>query len=228
MNKYDFGPITETIKKYYPIGLTKGHFDYPGLKELGNIFVDNVHNQNNFKLRWGNFENEIKVKTNKLVFGTTYGQDKCFSAYLELEKSSVNTLTRYKELYFFVSLAGPFYTIVGVDRNEIELSGKKIHSNNFLIISPDLEYKEIFSILYESIEARFNDFRFVPFFIYSQEIEGLDPEFKQAQNIKTVFNALFNNHINLNAQTVGNKYFGYDSWIRDDYKDTGNEWNINP
>ena len=100
LNKYNFNLILDAIKKYYPIGLTESYYGYPGLKELASITIDNVHDENNFKKRWQEFEDEIRIKARKPVVGTTFGQRPCFSALIDLGKFTADNLIRFKELQF--------------------------------------------------------------------------------------------------------------------------------
>jgi len=227
-NKYDFSSVEEALLRYYPIGISKNYYDHKGYKELKELFADNVQNEDVYEKKWVRFEREVAAETGNVVTGTTYGQDNCFSARLHLEKIVASDMVRYKEIWFFVSIAGTFYTVVGIDRNEITRPERVFYSNNFLVISPEPGYEKPFASLCELIENRFMDHQFIPFFIYSQEMEGLHDDFKLDQSIQTVFNALFNRHIDPNIQTVGNKYFGDSAWIKNDYDPSAGGWTIYP
>jgi hypothetical protein len=123
--KFDFWKIYDAIKRFYPIGVqkdrSKTYFSYPGLKELEDIVVDNIHNDNHFIERWTNFTTDIQKEIRKEIVGTTNGQAPSFSSYILLETTYTDNLARTKELHFFVSLVGPFYTIIGQDNNTVTL-----------------------------------------------------------------------------------------------------------
>ena len=125
-NKYDFFKIYESIKQYYPIGISNEagdmFFSYSGFKELERILVENIHEEQNFFDRWKSFEQEIEQEIGKKVQGTTFGQIPSFSSFILLESFTVDNLTRTKELHFFVSLIGPYYTIIGRDYNIVNMA----------------------------------------------------------------------------------------------------------
>ncbi len=232
-DKFDFWRIYDAIKRFYPIGIRKDeskmYFSYPGLKELEDIVADNIHDRNHFIERWVNFTKDIEKQIGKEVIGTTYGQAPSFSSTVLLDTISLNDLTRTKELHFFVSLVGPFYTIVGQDNNAIKVDDRRSYSStNYLIVSPEKEFAETFDFLCEKIEDRFKGYRFVPFEIYQQTIDGLEVRYSE-ENLNSVFHALFNDHIDMiDWRKVGNDYFKSEDWIRKDYVDTGGGWTIYP
>lgn len=232
-DKFDFWKIYDAIKRFYPIGVkrdeSKMYFSYPGLKELENIIVDNIHDENHFVKRWDNFTKEIEKEIGKEIIGTTYGQAPSFSAYVLLETASIDTLTRTKELHFFVSLVGPFYTIIGQDNNTVKLAeNKNYRCTSYLVVSPENEFAGTFKLLGEKIENRFKGFRFVPYEICHQTIEGLNVSYSD-ENLHLVFHALFNNHVDLTiGRKIGNDYFKSEDWIKDDYVDSGGGWTIYP
>jgi hypothetical protein len=232
-DKFDFWKIYDAIKRFYPIGVkrdeSKMYFSYPGLKELEDIVVDNIHDDNHFIERWDNFTKDIEKEIGKEIIGTTYGQAPSFSSYVLLDTTSIDNLTRTKELHFFVSLVGPFYTIVGQDNNTVKLEEhKNYRSTSYLVLSPENEFADTFKLLCDRIENRFNGFRFVPFEICQQTIDGLDVRYSD-ENLDTIFHALFNNHIDLTIwQKIGNDYFKAEDWIKEGYVDTGGRWTIYP
>jgi hypothetical protein len=232
-DKYDFFKIYESLKRYYPIGISNEagemYFSYSGFKELGNIIVENIHDEKNFYDRWKIFHQEIENEIGKEVKGTTYGQMPSFSSFILLETNTVENLTRTKELHFFVSLIGPFYTIIGRDYNIVNM-GKLGYSKstNHLVVSPEIEYAESFHYLCSKIESRFNGFRFIPFYIYEQTIEGLNTRFFNGNN-SSIFCALFHDLIDLKTpRIIGNHSFKSEDWIKEGYIDTGDNWVIYP
>ena len=235
--KYNFWPVYESIKKYYPIGCIEDWerlykcraFDYPGRMDLESIILDNLHNDNNFNSRWKSIEREIETLTEKKVIGTTYGRAPCFSGYIELESISINNLTRLKELYFFVSFVGPFYSIIGQDRSIVTFDKSNISHTNYLVVSPENEFAEPFSLIEKKIQEKFPGYLFTPFHLCKQELEGLSVRGSNDEHNKTVFHALFNDQIDLSAEFIGDGMYGSEKWIRGDYdgsKEGG--WTIYP
>lgn len=232
-DKFDFWKIYDTIKRFYPIGIkrdeSKMYFSYPGLKELEDIVVDNIHNESHFAERWDNFTKDIEKEIDKEIIGTTYGQAPSFSSYILLDTVSVDDLTRTKELHFFVSLVGPFYTIVGQDNIAVKIDDNRSYrSTSYLVVSPEKEFADPFKLLCDKIENRFKGFRFVPFEICKQTIEGLNVRYSD-ENLNSVFHALFNNYVDLNIwRKIGNDYFKSEDWINEGYVETGGGWTIYP
>lgn len=231
-DKYGFWEIYETIKRFYPIGILRedgGFYNtYHGLKELQELISDNIVNDKNFKKRWVGFTNQIKTKTSQKIIGTTYGRYPSFSSYIELEKKSFNDVTRLKELHFFVSLLGNFYTIIGQDRNEIKSDKYPFRTTNCLIVSPEGDYEKSFKLLCERIENHFAGYRFVPFNICVQKIIGLDASVSNSSDVDDlIFNALFTG-FDLGGQILGNIYYKAGDWIKEGYVDDGHGWTIYP
>jgi len=227
--KFDFWSIYNAIVHFYPIGVKKDEsklfFDYPGYKELEQIIVDEIHDNEKYN-RWEVFSEEISKVTNRQVIGTTYARVPSLSAYLELEKTILDDLTRTKELHFYVSLLGPFYTVFGQDRNTISIeNGGSWFSTNYFVVSPEKEFAESFNILCEKIENRFEGYRFVPFYIYEQKLNDLFISYWNENAGGSVFHALFNNTIDFdNVQIVGQDFHKSDNWIKEGYVDSGARW----
>lgn len=218
-DKFDFWVIYEAIKQFYPIGInrdeSKMYFSYPGIKKLENILIDSIHDNNHFSDRWEKFTKELYSEIGKEVIGTTYGQAPSFSSYVLLETTSIDNLVRTKELHFFVSLIGPFYTIIGQDNNTVKLAeNKNYRSTSYLVLSPENEYADTFQLLCNKIEDRFTGFRFVPFEICQQAIEGLNVRYSD-ENLNFVFHALFNDQVDLNLwRKIGNGRFKAQDWVK--------------
>jgi hypothetical protein len=230
-DKFDFWKIYDSIKRFYPIGVKKDeskmYYSYPGLKELEEIIVDNIHNDDHFIERWDSFTKEISIEIGKEVIGTTYGQAPSFSSFVLIDKSSVDNLIRTKELLFCVSLVGPFYTVIGQDNSTVQIDEHtNYRSTSYLVVSPENEFSEVFKLLCDKIEKRFKGFRFVPFELCRQTIEGLDVRYSD-ENLNTVFHALFNKQIDLSIwRTIGHDYFKSEDWIKEGYTDNGSGWKM--
>ncbi|AEV99769.1 hypothetical protein A4D02_26220 [Niastella koreensis] len=229
---FDFGKVFDSIKHFYPIGVKKNEsrldFSYPGFKELESIIIDNIHSVKHFEDRWSVFIREIEAEFNKETIGTTYGQAPSFSAFVLLEKSTFDNLTRTKEVHFFVSLVGPYYTIIGLDSNTVKIEEKNYRSTNYLVVSPENEFAQIFRLLCDKIETRFEGFRFIPIDLCRQVIDGLNVRYS-AENLNTVFHALFNDHIDLAVNsTIGNEYYKSEDWIKEGSVDISGGWTAYP
>jgi hypothetical protein len=229
-DKFDFWPIYDAIKRFYPIGIQwrgeESHMflSYPGLKELEAIIVDNIHNETHFTERWRNFTASIQRETDKEVIGTTYAMAPSFSSYVLLEKTSSGNLTRTKELHFFVSLVGPFYTVIGQDASLVQLSDGYYGGTNYLVVSPKNEFADVFTLLCNNIENQFKGFRFVPFEICRQTIIGLSVRYSD-EKLDAIFHALFNNILNLNARSrLGDDYYKSADWIKEGWKGSDGGW----
>jgi hypothetical protein len=222
-DKFDFWPIYDSIKRFYPIGIANDNphlfNSYPGIKELNAIIGDNIHNSEHLNSRWRDFTIELENRIQKPIRGTTFLQP-CFSSCIEMGTFSFDNFTRTKELHFFVSLLGPFYSIIGHDWNVLKVNNRNYISSNYLVVSPENEYATDFLILSGEIEKRFNGFRFVPFDIVAEVIEGLDVRYAN-RHCNTVFTALFNSHIDLSIRTLGNDLYKSEDWIREGYVDKG-------
>jgi hypothetical protein len=229
-DKFDFWLIYDSIKRFYPIGIKKDEINtflsYPGLADLETIIVDKIHDDNQFN-QWSDFLKQIESAIQKPVLDTTYGQAPCLSSYIELDTFSHDNFVRTKELHFFVSLVGPFYTIVGQDNNTVDVGGNHFKGTNYLTISPENEYASSFIFLSDQIEKHFKDYRFVPFDICKQTIEGLYVRYDD-NNPNAIFNAIFNNHIDFNIHTSGDDYYKSSDWIKNSYVDKGNGWTSYP
>jgi hypothetical protein len=229
--KFDFWKIYERIIKFYPLGITrdntKFYETFPGRKEMIELLVENIHNNRNFHKRWVTFDKEIKKQTLKKIIGTTYGQTPCFSSYVELEKKTKNGFKHFKEIHYFVSLLGNFYTIIGENRNELTEGKNKFRTTNYLVASPENEYAEIFGLLIEQIESRFKNYKFIPFNICAQKLIGLDVR-DAMEKQDTIFSAIFNNQICFNNRIVGNQFYKSEDWIKEGYIDNGTKWTVYP
>ena len=227
-DKFDFWEIYESIKRFYPIGIKKDeskmYFSYPGIKALDALILENIHDNTNFTERWVNFTDGLQQQISKEIIGTTYGQGPSFSAYALLDTISLDKVIRTKELHFFVSLVGPFYTVIGRENITVNLDNYSHTSTAYLVVSPENGFADAFKLVCDKIKNRFKGFRFVPFELCRQAIDGLEVRY-QSENPNSVFQALFNDLVDLTIQrTIGNDYFGYEDWIRNDYVDLSGGW----
>lgn len=234
IKKYDFWPLYDSIKKSYPIGVSKQEWeldfflDYPGWKQLQSTIEEKIHDSANFEREWGSFERKLQTLLNKPVVGTTFALAPSFSAFIELERSQVDSRVSVKELYFTVSLLGPYYTIMGRDRTLVTLGeNHHVHVTNFLTISPENEYASSFELVCSQIRMQFPNYRFVPFHILNHPLNWLNLLYTDIQPVR-VYQAVFNDQLDLLASKVGNEFYRYDDWIREDYQEEEGQWVIFP
>ena len=230
---HDLWEIYDSIKKYYPIGIPRGEgrgifFEYPGIKRLEEIIIDNVHNKSNYKERWTEFTKEMRRILKMEITDTTFGQAPSFSAYAILEKNVISNCSHYKELHFAISLLGNFYSIYGIDRTVIhdpEGSLSKMYSSaNVVTASPYREFKDAFETLESCIRERYPEHKLVPFAFGQTIMDGLRVRYSDAE-VCSVNMALFNDFIQpinnfrftrgyIARSTRGDIYYGLDSWAK--------------
>lgn len=215
--KFDFWEIYNCIKHYYPLGIkndeTGFFYSFPGFDEFKKLVYNKIVHAEFEK--WQHFEAEVALNTNKRIEGTTYGQAPCYSSYIEIDRFSHENHTRTKELHFFVSFLGPFYTIIGKDNNTVTVDWMTFTNPTYLTVSPENEYAGDFILLESLIESRFPDYRFVPYEIYHQTLDGLTIHYNQG-DYNTIFNAIFNTQFNFGIQKIGDEFYKYDSWLKNE------------
>jgi hypothetical protein len=230
-DKFDFWPLYDRIKKFYPLGIRKEdeqtYKAYPGLLELQAIIEENIHDGQNYRSRWSDPITAFGQNNNMPVTGTTGAFFPSFSALVEISREISAEVTRIKDLSVFVSLAGPFYTVIAQDRNELSIAGKYFRSTNYLVVSPEGEFAAPFQTLCEFIEEHFKGFRFVPFHICRSTIYGLENWHNEKPH-NSVFVALFNDHIDLDTFALGDIYHKVDDWIKEGYVSSGDGWTSYP
>lgn len=227
---YNLWNIYNRIKIFYPIGIPKGEgvgifFEYPGLKKLEEIIIDNVHNEKNFQERWTNYNIELKKILEKEIIGTTYGQAPSFSSSIVIEKNVIGTCTHLKELHFAISFVGNFFTIYGLDSTRIldEKEGYKGYGAvNVLTASPYKEFEKDFLLLENSIRTKYPNYKMIPYGFGKQIMDGLQVRYSDAE-VCSIQMALFNDIIQprnnfrftqgmIVDHTRGDVYYGIEDW----------------
>ncbi|MGB4400236.1 MAG: hypothetical protein WBJ10_12770 [Daejeonella sp.] len=99
--------------------------------------------------------------------------------------------------------------------NESNYKSRWTDFSNYLTVSPVNEYAEVFKLVAAKIQSRFIGYRFVPFGICRQKIEGLYVRYSERKT-QTVFNALFKDNAVLTSPIMGDWTFGYDDWVKAD------------
>jgi len=223
--EYDFWEIYEVIKKYYPIGINRSeglgiYVEYPGIKELEKIIIDNTHDIKILNQRWTNFTKNIGKELNLEIIGTTYGRAPSFSSSVILEKDQIGNCIHSKELHFSVSLIGNFFQIYGLDTTLIlEKNGKKnYYAVNVITTSPFEEFNEPFELIENKIEEKYPMHRIVPFAIGQKIINGLQVSYLD-DDICSINMAIFNHFLsekNISKSIRGDRYYGIEKWKKKD------------
>lgn len=232
-DKHDFSSIKETLIKFYPI--EKHHQynedsirDFKGVKEIEEILNDNFFTTKIYKERWGKFKKFLKEELKKPIHESIIAFYPCYSGIVVLKKEKNKNLTYTKELHFFISLLGSYYTIFGIDKCEIilqemiptlnggeELLNLSYDANLVITVSPYLEFQEPFQELQKKIIKYFPSLKFIPYNINLEKAEGVSllyPD-SQAEVKDSVFSALFRPENYFNSETRGDPHFGFDEWL---------------
>jgi hypothetical protein len=235
--KYDFWPVYESINKYYSTGVVnESNYElnnqdqsiYQGQKELTKVILDNIHDEKVYTSTWKEISLFIEEKTARAVESTTYGQAPCISGEIEIQRSSMPGLVRLKKLNYFISLLGPYYSIIGSDESIISDNGTH-YVTNLLIASPVYDYEETYKLTESIFTEKLPGYRQIPFHLCKERINGLRVTYTESESTNYLFNALFNDHLDLSITCVGDTLYGADKWIRPDYnasKEKG--WTIYP
>ncbi|MEO1487605.1 MAG: hypothetical protein AAFU57_17850 [Bacteroidota bacterium] len=222
---YDFWKIYDAVKQYYPIGIDRGHgegiyFDYPGIKKLEKILVDNIHDSQMYKEQWVDFTEKLAKELHLENVGTTFGQAPSYSSSLILERSRVNDCLYTKELHFSVSLIGDFFQIYGLDSTRVfEKDGQRGYSAvNAVTTSPFQEYGKPFEYVRNRLEEKYPNHLIVPYGIGRTIINGLQVHYLDNETC-CVNTALFNQFLNVEdvqGSIRGDMYYGIEKWQKKD------------
>ena len=222
-DKYDLWEIYETIKKFYPIGIGKMdgggiYLEYPGIKALEKIVIENIHDRKNYTERWVDFTKDLATKIDLGFVGTTFGQAPSFSASLVLSRNQVENCLHNKELHFSVSLIGNYFQIYGLDTTRImEKDGDSGYSAvNVVTTSPFEEFKEAYDFVEHHIRTRYPNHRLVPFAFGQQIISGLQVRYLDNELCSAnmaIFNGVLREE-NISEFARGDRYYGMDNWLK--------------
>lgn len=233
-NKHDFSAIEETLIKYFPI--TNPHDfneenikDFKGYQDIGEILNINFGTNKIYREKWGKFKKHLKEGLKSPVQESTVAFYPCYSGIVTLKKEKNNNLIYSKELHFFISLLGPYYSIFGVDKCEImleelmptmngseEILTRPYSANLAITVSPYLEFQESFLDLQQKILDYFPTLKFVPYSINLRKEEGISLVFpsREEKINNTVFSALFRPDNFFSSETRGDTYFGFNEWLK--------------
>lgn len=229
--KFDYWPIYEAIKEYYLIGVENTDWEmysnYPGFRRKTELSVQHIHQESDLNRSWNQFLDEIKQLAGLELVNTTLPYDSCLSGYILLDSKSIEGVSITRELHFYLSFLGPFYSVVGQDRYYERKPDLNIVKTTCLTVSPKFEYEELFCLLEKKIEERFIGYRFVPFRIGELSLKGLNVDDSDGKNNK-IFHALFTSLLDFSHYNVGDGFYKNEDWIRNGYVDDGQQWTASP
>ena len=230
--RHNFEPILETIKTYFPIDNSEANRDSINefLIKIENVINENLDKNNSYKGKWGKFKNLLREEFQKPVQETMSTNYPCFSGAIELQKTQYESVVYIKELNFYISLLGPYYTILGIDKSEIILEEiiqgstnpteqkykESYPAVNAITVSPHLEYEESFKLLQKLILDNFINYQYVPFQIGMITIPGISKieRYSKLNLQSSVFGSLFRPDVNFANKERGDFYYGYDDWLK--------------
>lgn len=214
----NFSEISDCIKKYYPIGLTredKKYFSYSGIVALNEI----IKKKKYYEKEWNvGLLEELKIDFYDTV-ETAAGSVPNFSGVIRLK----NTLESRTELHFYKSLIGNFFTIEVLENIHLKeivhpvFGKRKIWAIDRIIVSPVGEYKEIFLKVYQSIVEKYTGVKFLPYVLDLYKINNLDIPYKSNNEHATVAGAFFQKFSSYDESItiVGDIYYEIDQLKKD-------------
>lgn len=224
--EFDFWPIYDCIKNYYPIGIPKNfgvgiYREYQGSLNREKLIVDNIHDSKTFEARWGSLIKKMSDDLDMKTRNKTSIQDPSFSACMPLEsKQTEKNRWNYLELHYSVSLLGKFYQIYGIEKSVLSYSGDsvpyQIVNLKNVVVSPIGKFEAYFKVIEDKIRQRFKDYRPVPFSIGQSIINGLEVYHLDIKDC-SINNALFHDFHGFSEQineieVQGDTNYGMDSW----------------
>jgi hypothetical protein len=231
--EHDFTPIYDTLTIYFPIENPylfneENIKEFHGVEKINNLLRDHFFNKKNYTQRWGSFRKHLKRHWKKSFEETMVAFYPCYSGRIILHSQKTNNHTYTKELHFYISLLGPYYSIMGIDRSEITLhenwesfadhlkkSDVSYEADHVITVSPYQEYADDFKTLQTQITSFFEGLRFVPFKINLKKIQGISIVYTDTEEYlrNTVFSALFR-PLKITSRVRGDVRYGFDEWLK--------------
>jgi hypothetical protein len=232
--KLDSSQLFETIRRHFPIGVLRRNEEdkmlyqaYPGLKLYSQSIQHSIHDSSVFEGVWQSLETELESIVGLPVVGTTYGQAPCYSSSIKVRQEQLGSLVRHFDIHIFVSVIGPYFTVIGKDWSEISFEENLLRPTNFYSISPCGRDARLFNTTVDLLKVKFPVYRFIPHCLYSLPV----PEFQvpysdEEENI--VFNGVFNQEFRPRSLIVGDSYFGHEEWVSSNCESQQGSWEIHP
>jgi len=190
-----FSEISDCIKKYYPIGLTRedeNYFSYSGIAVLNEIIKKNS-TKGYYEKEWNNgLLEKLKLDFHD-ISGTTAGLVPNFSGMIRLK----NNFESRTELHFYKSLIGNYFTIEVLENIHLKeishpvFGKRKTWAIENIIVSPVGEYEEVFLKVYQSIVEKYKGAKFLPYIFDLYKINNLDVPYKSSNEEVTIAGAFF-------------------------------------
>lgn len=226
-NNIDYSPIYETLKEFYPLdnNISPNEIkDFEGLNKINQLIDNNFINRKNYKEIWGKLKSQLKKVLNEQINEINTLSEPCYTGYIVIQKQTINNITHQKELHFFISLLGPYFTIIGIDKCNLTLEEEmrsqlkfdRVFSSNLaLTVSPYLEFETQFLKLQNSIKNHYPELKFIPYSINNKKLEGISLIHTNSdfQTKDTIFSGLFKPENYFNASIRGNINYGQEDWI---------------
>lgn len=238
---HDFSAIEATLKKFHPIENSYQYNSenieaFRGYKDIQEIIHDNFLTTKSYKERWVLFKKFLEKALKKPVEELMTISYPCYSGSVTLEKETHKNISHTKELHFFISLLGPYYSILGFDKCSIRLKQNTLpfeiekahmervfHEDLAVTVSPYLEFEEPFIQMQKKILEYFPDLKFIPFKINQIKINGSTLLFREDVPLfkHSVFSALFqpenlfhSDFLESAKKIRGDIFFGLDEWAK--------------
>lgn len=190
--------IYNYIVNYYPLGISKDlelFESYKGIKKLREITKEKHNPKNDTFQLWGKFIQKVKdqIPDAEKVASDTNILDPCYCNYLVLERDKGKYIGLVRELYVYISLISPYFTIFGMDSAyTIEQNSPKLNFNPIITNSPSGIYESPFKQLRLMMEAAYPEYNFYSIKTLSQKISGLSVSgLNPNAGGDTIFQALF-------------------------------------
>lgn len=181
----------QCVRDHYPLGISPRSYWYFATKEtkllyekIANWAATKQHNiLQNLQQQLSDWEDFSKVELIKDPASPGLGLK------AQLYQNNFDSLS---EIYFFISLLGPFYCYFGKETDNAEWGYKNI---SVIVTSPEQHYKPIFQKLEIALTEINPTFSFVPFRFLIQSLEGLFGPYSEGEESHSMclFQAFFHN-----------------------------------
>ncbi len=219
---YNYWPVYTTIGKYYPIGTD--HITWPGFRQQNpgtialNELIVHAFGDQQFAT-WRNFRQQIGETLQKETFDYSSIHFPAYTAEVILNTFKYKTVTHVQKLILSVSLAGPFFTLYGVDETAVAVYNAEgpdgmIRTINTIVTSPSGDFATAFKATEKLVREQFNGYKLLPLSISALYLKGHYNSFTE-ENENTVHASLFGNQLNdygTEANYSGDEYYGWSEW----------------
>ncbi len=210
----EYVELYETIQEHYPIGISAKYEGIDKLRQIKNLTrkinggalrKTNLKKWNVYLDRLSKVFPSYKITRNTII-QPTYG------GIVEIQRQDGEQIIT-KELHFYKSLLGNYYTILGIDR--IHYYRNELYYMRFdpiVTISPFDDYEIGFKMLRDQMKDDYPDYKYVPYFIGTLKIRGLSAIYSETEGDSTINEALFVNHDYSKYNYIGDWKYGYEDW----------------